>query len=255
MSFKSSMTAIADTLRAKTGKSDKLTLNQMPTEINDAYEAGKKTEYDEFWDNHPTAKGYCNGTNLFSGAGWNNVTFKPKFDIILGHCYMAFKSCAVTDLVERLKECGVILDLSKATNFYYAFTESNISHIGEIHLTHSNFSSSTTGTISMFATAYDLHTIDKIVVNNEGTTKFSNSMFDRANSLSSITFEGVIGTSINFQWCPLTRESIANVIEHLSPIVTGQTVTFKKSAKETAFTNDEWAELTATKPNWTFSLV
>lgn len=223
--------------------------------IPKVYAAGKKSEYDEFWDNHPIAKGYVNGTNLFSGAGWNDVTFKPKYDIKLGNCYMVFKACAVTDLVERLKECGVILDFSNATNFYYAFGETKITHIGEIHLTHSNFSSATTGTISMFSYSQNLHTIDKIIVNNAGTTRFSNDMFIYATSLANITFEGVIGYSLNFQWCPLTRESITNIVEHLSPTVTEQTVTFKKSAKEAAFTDDEWSELIATKPNWTFSLI
>ncbi len=251
----STLTDIANKIREKTGIATKFKPTEMPIGIDDVYEAGKKAEYDRFWDSHPIAKGYTNGTNLFSGAGWNDITFKPKYDIILGNCYMAFKGCAVTDLVKRLKECGVALDFSGASTFYYTFAEAKITHLGEIHLTHSNFAIATANTSSMFSYCYYLHTIDKIIVNDEGTTKFHNSMFERADSLANITFEGVIGNSINFQWCPLSRTSITNIIEHLSPTATEQTLTLKKSAKEEAFTPEEWASLIASKPNWTFSLI
>ena len=52
----------------------------------------------------------------------------------------------------------------------------------------------------------------------------------------------------------LTKSSITNIVNVLSPTVTGQTATFNKAAKEAAFTDDEWEELIATKPNWTFNL-
>ena len=86
------------------------------------------------------------------------------------------------------------------------------------------------------------------------TNTFLNT-FNNCISLQNIIVDGIIGASIGFPHSPLTRESITNVIEHLSETATGKTVTFKKSAKEAAFTDDEWAELTATKPNWTFSLL
>ena len=53
----------------------------------------------------------------------------------------------------------------------------------------------------------------------------------------------------------LTKESITSVVNALYEGSTGLTATFKKSAKESAFTDDEWAKLTATKPNWTFALL
>lgn len=256
MSVNSKMTAIADEIRDKTGKAEPLTLDQMAESISKVYRAGQQSEYDRFWDNHPTAKGYCSGGNLFSGAGWNDITFKPKYDIVLGSCYMAFKGCAVTDLVEKLKECGVSLDFSRTNDFYYAFAESKLTHIGDIPLTHERFTTASTATAYMFAYCYSLHTIDKIILNDKGTTMLATSnMFLNATSLENVTFEGVIGNSINFQWCPLSKASITNIVEHLSPTVTGQTLTLNKATKEATFTDDEWAELIATKPSWTFSLI
>ncbi len=247
--------AISEKIREKTGTTAKIPPSEMAHGIDDAYEAGRKAEYDRFWDNHPTAKGYVSGANLFSGAGWNDKTFNPKYDIILGGCYMVFKSCAVTDLVEKLNECGVSIDFSRTNSFSYAFYESKITHIGEIPLINDLFATAESHTVSMFDSAYNLHTIDKILVNDSGTTLFSNSMFKRADSLANITFEGVIGNSINFQWCPLTKESITNIIEHLSPTVTEKTLTLNLAAKEAAFTTEEWTALTASKANWTFALV
>ena len=217
---------------------------------------GIQTEWDRFWDNHPTASGsLVDGTNLFSGAGWNDITFRPKNNIKPNSSYMLFKGCHITELVKILKECNVVLDLSETYSLYYAFNDTKMTHIGDVYLIHNNFVTQEYATQAAFAYSSQLHTIDKIIVNNEGTTLISSDAFSGCNSLANITFEGVIGNSINFQWCPLTKTSITNIIEHLSGTATGQTLTLKKTAKEAAFTADEWAALIANKTNWTFSLV
>lgn len=105
---------------------------------------------------------------------------------------------------------------------------------------------------NMFSQCSTLHTVKKLIVRENAT--YSNTFYN-CNVLANITFEGVIGQSINFQYSPLTKESITNVIEHLSSTASGKTCTFKKTAKEAAFTADEWATLIATKTNWTISLV
>ncbi|MBE6965534.1 MAG: hypothetical protein E7441_05815 [Ruminococcaceae bacterium] len=66
---------------------------------------------------------------------------------------------------------------------------------------------------------------------------------------------GVINHSISFEWLTLSKESITSIVNALSDSATGQTITFKKSAKEAAFTDTEWTELIATKPNWTLALL
>jgi len=67
--------------------------------------------------------------------------------------------------------------------------------------------------------------------------------------------ENTIKEVISFESCKkLTKSSITSVINGLSDTVTGKTATFNQTAKEAAFTNEEWAVLIGTKPNWTFSL-
>ena len=108
------------------------------------YEAGKTAEYDRFWDNHPIAKGTTSGENLFSGKGWNDNTFKPKYNIkVSSTAYMMFKACGITDLVKCLEECGVTLDMSNALTFYYAFFDTKITNIGEVSIIKSSQSGGT----------------------------------------------------------------------------------------------------------------
>ena len=207
-------------------------------------EAGKQAEYDAFWDTFQQNGMRKNYANAFGGTGWTDTLFKPKYDIQITDGYMMFRSTKVTDL----SNLSVLLDFSKSTNMQYMFQWAETKHIGVIDM--SNMGSKTQG---MLCYTYYLRTIDKIIV-HEGVT-FANDAFSNSTALANITFEGVIGNSIDFQWSPLTKASITNVIEHLSSTATGQTVTFNKTAKEAAFTAEEWSELIAGKTNWTFSLV
>ena len=207
-------------------------------------EAGRKAEYDRFWDTYQQNGKRTNYANAFGGLGWTDALFKPKYDIQITDSYMMFRNTQVTDL----SNLSVLLDFSKSTNMQYMFQWATTNHIGVVDMSY--MAGQTHG---MFGYTYELHTIDKIIVTER--VIFSSDAFMQANALSNVTFEGVIGNSIDFQWCPLTKESITNIVEHLSPTVTGKTATFNKTAKEAAFTDTEWAALIANKTNWTFSLV
>jgi hypothetical protein len=99
-------------------------------------------------------------------------------------------------------------------------------------------------------------------------TVFLNS-FD-CSRLENITFEGVIGSDIDFKLSTkLTEASIRSIIEHLSDTASGKTLTLSKVAVDNAFvfywdggrvpgsdeTNPFWPQLRDSKPNWTITLV
>lgn len=204
-------------------------------------EDGKQAEYDRFWGNYK-----LDGMCAFAGSGWNNETFKPKNDIVPSTAYMMFRYSNIQgDLVHILENLGVVLDFSKCYSLQYTFQNTKFTRIGEI-VAKTNF-------IEGFSNNPQLETIDKIVTTSSIT--YGNASFSGCTGLKNITFEGEIGNTINFQWCPLTKESITSIINALSATKTGQTATFKQTAKEAAFTDDEWATLIATKSNWTISLV
>ena len=74
------MMAIADAIRDKTSGTDALTLDDMAESIPKVYDAGKKSQYDEFWDSYQE-NGTCTNYNYaFYGRGWTNKTFNPKYD-------------------------------------------------------------------------------------------------------------------------------------------------------------------------------
>jgi uncharacterized protein YcsI (UPF0317 family) len=116
----------------------------------------------------------------------------------------------------------------------------------------------------MFQNATKLATIRKLMVDEQ--TGSLTAVFNNANALVNLTMEGVLANSIDVRWCPLSKESITSVCNVLSSTITGKTVTFKKSAVNTAFGIDvdneatypegsEFYELRHSKDNWTFSYV
>lgn len=180
------------------------------------YDAGKKSEYDAFWDNFQ-----ANGTRKYYGFAfaysWNDVNYKPKYPFIgIKTANNMFYNSTITDTLVDIDVSGI-------------------------------------GASEMFGWNSKIHTIRKLKI-SETTTGLKDT-FIGCTTLANITIEGVIGTSINLQYSPLTKASIKSVINALSSTTSGQTCTLKQSAKEAAFTADEWAELIAPKTHWTFSFV
>ena len=87
------LTAIADAIREEIYYGGKLTLDDMATHIPtvaalgydrgyaEGYTEGRKAQYDEFWDSFQDNGNRTNMRNLFSGQGWNDKTFKPKYSM------------------------------------------------------------------------------------------------------------------------------------------------------------------------------
>ena len=185
-------------------------------------DTGGKSQYDLFWDNFQ-----ANGTRgdysfAFCGQGWTDITYNPKYPITCTNhrSNSMFQGALITDTkVPIIVGTGFAISAAIET-FYYA---SKLVTIRELKL--------------------------------ESDRNFSSACFGQCNVLTNLTFTGVgkIISAINLQWCPLSKESITSVVNALSSTTSGLTCTFKKTAKEAAFTTDEWTDLTATKSNWTFA--
>ena len=210
---------------------------------------GGKSWYDAFWDNFQSFSGQETQC-MFAGKGWTKEIFKPKRDIKVKNGYLFFyNNNMAEDLSQLLSNLGVKLDTSEMFNGQYLFWYSRFTRVPEIDI---RATTSTGQTQEMFRTN-SLVTVDKLIVKEENI--YNQYMFNGATNLKNITIEGVIGNNFDIQYCPLTKESITSVINALSSSATGKTVTFKKTAKEAAFTQEEWEALISTKSNWTISLV
>ena len=245
------MLTLANAIRNKTGKSEPLSIDEMATEQDAVFEAGKDAGTDAFWDAVQKGGNRTSYTTAFSH--WGAEYIRPKYKVVATNVTDAtqtFSNC------EKLKKVeSACFDLSQkptGTNnnsgYYYTFYRcSALEEIEDIGLVPQY------GYYTTFGNCPSLHTIAKIGADEN--TRFSTT-FDYCHELQNLTIDGVIGQNgFNVRWSTkLTKASITSIINALSSTTSGLTVTISKTAKETAFTDAEWTALVATKPNWTISL-
>ena len=230
----------------------------------EGFEAGKKSEYDAFWDAYQNYGNRASHAMAFAGAGWKKENFKPKYDIKPTNAQYMFRNSQINaDLVEILENQGVVLDFSNVTNADRIFNDTQFTHIGIVDLSNGVAVNST---FACGSANNNLETIDKIILKDDGSNTFS-AAFTNLNALKNITFEGVIGKSgFNLQWSKsLSRDSIVNIVSCLSTETSGLSITLSKNAVNKAFatntgetngsTSAEWLALIGTRSNWTISLV
>ena len=175
-----------------------------------AFDAGKQAEYDRFWDKFQDYGNREIYTNAFAYGGWNDDIYNPKYTIRPTSCNAIFLgSTGITDT-----KIDIDLTNPNGNQKFQLFMGSAIK------------------------------TVKKLIVNE--TNNYSQ-CFETARRLKNITFEGVIGRTINFSYSPLTVESMKNVIEHLANYVG----TDKELSYTLTFTEACWANLEAdsTAPN------
>lgn len=185
-------------------------ITELEAEVEIAYADGQKAEHDAFWDAYQDGGNRTNYQYAFSGSGWSIDNFKPKFDILPTRCDYAFSqndNMPDVDFSNLLKSLGVLLDTSNTSNINYMFMYCRFKRVPEIR------TERTTSLAYTFSNSL-IETVDKIVLRSEGNQSFNNT-FQKCERLKNIQFEGKIGESINFQSCPLTTDSMINIINHL----------------------------------------
>ena len=215
-------------------------------DYDEVYEAGYekgKTEggdnyYDTFWDAFQENGNRRRYTNAF-GFHWTKEAFKPKYDLIVGNAmnYTMFQGNPIEgSLTELLNDLGIIL------RFEGGYSSNTFSgcNFSEIDI-------STSVCFNTFATTFEckkLKTLKLPTIRNG--TIFNTTAFT-CPVLENLTLSGVIGTSINFQYSPLTPESMKNVILHLNDY----SGTSNAYVYKVTFTEQCWAALEAdsTAPN------
>ena len=223
------------------------------------YNAGKKLQYDEFWDNFQDygrrkkyKNAFLNADDIDVNTGWNEKTFNPKYDIKpVGITSFAFYQLQVGDFKQKLQNARIVLDMSGVTQFQYGFGYSQVTHLGILDF------SECTNLGNAFEGCNQLISIDKIKLRDDGNVLLTKA-FAQNTKLEDIVIEGCIGDNINFQWSTnLTKDSIKSVINALSP-TNGFVATFSRLAVIKAFgsiSSGAWLTLIESKPNWTITLV
>ena len=247
------MTAIADAIRDKTGETDALTLDDMATDIPKVYEAGKKSQHDEFWDNFQDYGNRICYRYGFSGHGWNEENFKPKYKIIpVGNadgmfCEFGRSPSSVSDMFDyRLVKDKI--DLSQVKSGVGIFANSIFNYI-DVDL--SNATSLWGCFRNDWRRIYTTHIKLKV---SERCTEFS-AIFGYQYDLTDLIFvEGsVIARSISVSSPNLTHESLMSIINALkdySGTTSTYTLTLHADAKAKLTESDI---ATITQKGWTLA--
>lgn len=222
------------------------------------YDAGKKSQYDEFWDAFQDNGNRDDYGYAFRYKGWNDVNFNPKHKMYPTWASYMFANSEIIDT-----ELEKYVDFSNCADISGIFSWSKFKNLPILNFTKVSPTSSTN---SSFAAMGNLESIEKIIINNDGSFPFHLGTFNSTAKIKEIRFEGVIGTSFYIQHATaLSKASFLNIFSVLSASTEGLSATFSKTAVNRAFktsngtnngaTSAEWEELVATKPNWTISLI
>lgn len=235
-------------------------VRELNEKIPQVYEAGIrdgiKTRDEEFWKEYLNDGKSTSYVYSFAGKRWNDTTFNPRKDIVVGYntAVSMFQNSGIQDLRGILNRNGVVLNTSEGGNMTNMFHNAKITHMPTLNLKKGS-------SASLFSGLTSLLTIEKLIVNENYV--FGSAFFQNCTSLYEIAFEGNIGTNLNAQWCPFNTPSIINIVEHLWDGASGKTLTLSEAAilemefphtsKESGITYNSWDELINTKPNWLIS--
>ena len=212
----------------------------------EGYEDGQKAEYDRFWDafQYNGTRTYYN--NAFP-QGWNDVTFQPKYDFKVTEGQQMFQYSSIEDLAGILRNRGITLDLSNATNIYMMFYwAKSLKTIPSVDTR----KSTRTDLYYLFGSSPKIESIEKVILKDDGSQTF-NGTFAQDNALKEVRFEGVIGNNISFAESSfLSNESVQSIIDHLKDLTgaTAKTLTFYATVGG-KLTAEQKATITA--KNWT----
>lgn len=244
MALTNKLSAIGNAIREKTGKTDLLTLDQMPQEISGIETGGGDSFYDDFWDTYQEDGERINYDRAFYDK-WDNNNFKPKYNMKPTQCSMMFQNSKISgDLREILKDSGVTLDTSDCTSYYSMYQSTLFTAVPTI------YTEKAPSLNYLFYGSKNLETIEKIISNENLTYTQA---FTVCNNLKNITFEGQIGTHIAFsQSHLLTVESVQSIIDALADLTgsTTQTLTLHANVK-IKLTETQIASITS--KNWTLA--
>ena len=193
---------------------------------------------------------YC-----FYGSNYSGFKFTQTIKPIGVFNHMFYNSLEMTELPTPLDFSEILANANDA----YANRRSIFAQCRKLEVIPDLNMRAIGGIDEWFNYCLKLHTIELLRV-HEGT--IYNNTFNNCNSLQNITFseDSVIGQNIDFHWSPLSKESIENIIGHLSKTLSEKkTLSLKQSAVEVAFSDDEWIELITPISNqdngkWTISL-
>ena len=187
---------------------------------DEVYDKGRDDQWNENWDEFQQNGNRTDYRWAFSGTRWNDVNFKPKYDIVPTNAGELFHNKnGITDLMGILERQNVKLDFSKATFIQYLNSYGKIPRFGVIDTRSCNWLGTT-----ILGENYSIATIDKFILREDGSQSNGGKInFWGACALQNIVIEGTMGANVNFQHSNiLTRESLMGKTATAEQITNGK---------------------------------
>ena len=219
------LTSLAAKFRAKLGTSGTINPQDFESKVDAVFEAGKKSEYDAFWDDYQSNGTRKNYHSAFAGDGWKQTNFKPKYTIRPSEARNMFYQSPLTDLTLTHK-----LDFSEVTALSDFIARSSVTKVPAINL------SKIIDSLYVFENAFALVTVENLIFPTSPFTVNISGMFYRCNALENITITGTIqNTGCDLHWSTkLTVESLTSILTALSKnssVAAGKSITFPTAAQ------------------------
>ena len=199
MSVAEKMTAINDAIRGKTGKTEKLSLDEMATEINEI-STGERDINPEWTD----WRYFCAWRpDLAAKLKYSDTSNGTNFS------YM-FNNCSALTTVPAL-------NTSKGTNFSYMFYQcSALTSIPALN------TSNGTDFNYMFNYCRNLTSIPQLDLSKATSSSSLSNMFRECSALVDLNIVGTINaTGLNVQQSPLSHDSLMSIINALDTKTSG----------------------------------
>lgn len=258
--------SLADKFRSKLSTTASINPQDFEYKVDEVYNKGRQEEYDAFWDNYQSSGNRTIYEFAFAREGWNNETFKPKYDITVNlhdSANMFSYSRITGSLKTVLNNCGVSLTFHNSGSTYgprYMFVGTKFTELPELDFSQAKGAQALAST---FSGSTLLQTIEKIILPSS-CTGYGTNTFYNCRALENINFEGTIKYSLDFKDCPLSADSMKNIFDHLdtNPAPNARTITIKQVVKNNyiaKYGETEWnnnvALYTGALPGWSFTLV
>ena len=219
------LTSLAAKFRAKLGTSGTINPQDFESKVDAVFEAGKKSEYDAFWDTYQSNGTRKNYHSAFAGDGWKQAIFKPKYTIRPSEARNMFYQSPLTDLTLTHK-----LDFSEVTALSDFIARSSVTKVPAINL------SKIIDSLYVFENAFELVTVENLIFPTSPFTVNISGIFYRCNALENITITVTIqNTGCDLHWSTkLTVESLTSILTALSKnssVAAGKSITFPTAAQ------------------------
>ena len=188
---------------------------QLKQDFDDVYEAGKKAEVDNFTNDFQDDG---NRTDYaYAWCRWNVEMFKRMAGKTVSTSNFEgafYYTRMLIDLPAFLEEHRITINVVNPTRYAYqrTFRGSQFTRVGVIDV--SNSAQGTCQFSETFSSAINLKTIDKIILNENGTDTWYDTAFSGCTALEDLTIEGVIGRNgFSVQSCKsLTHDSLMSIL-------------------------------------------